>query len=241
MINFWLLFSPLFVLKKCGKWQLVITIVSVLGGYINALIMAYRLLADTAAAMSDPTCLWRHPYQEGAVVLIDRFWGKYFIWAAASVSPPITKILQQGVLLPLALFYTTKGHYTAEMLPRDVKAGKAYTFVILLSMTPLFIFMITWIIGFELLVMGGFAMLPIVYLIGFINNRFSIGTFFKLMAYQNRKLKQKVDEGQADPDVLPLFMKEDWVSWELEFGSNLTSVRKNYWKKFKVCFPLWLP
>jgi len=104
-------------------------------GWFNAVVMAYRLLGHTASALSAELCLWPHPYNDGVLVAESRFW----IWMAVATSPAASTILAEAVLKPVALWMAYYGI--------DAPNGKLLMNVLLLSVAPILLLVISMWIG----------------------------------------------------------------------------------------------
>ena len=116
---------PLYSLPQSnGKRPPYSTLVPIGLGWLNAVIMSFRLFGHMTAALSDPICIWPHPFQDGVLIFESGWW----IWSAVATSVATASIMKAGVLTPVGLYLSVYG--------LEAQNGKFFMGMMLLSIAP---------------------------------------------------------------------------------------------------------
>lgn len=188
-----------------ARWKAALKAITVAEGVFNAVVLSWRLSANLMSALNEETCLWRHPYVDGAAYLMDGSSLKGLLMTVlVSMCPPMTTSLQQGLLIPLAWFWSNWGYRKGEMTDQAQSSGNALICLLIIAMAPTVIFCLIAVIGVVVVTTFSFPVVGILALFPFISSRFTMWLWIEFEKRKHRK---------TEHDELPVWLRDNWESW----------------------------
>jgi len=236
LVYIFFLMLPIFSVTSEGtKSQLALRAFLSLEGLVNAAIMSWRLWSNLAAALGEETCLWLHPYVDGAVYSVGS--GGFLMAALVATSPPMVTTIQQGFIVPLALFWANFGHEKDSMSSGMACYGNVLLFSLAIIMFPTAICILFYLPFAFVVLLYSFPLLFIFMFGQLFNTRWSYLAYLQYFKFKHRKALRKVAGGDRDAEEeLPMCLREDWEEWMVRHFGRYTLKNPMYNSKEHLTF-----